>query len=121
MRSKWIEFEGKKIFYQDFSMHFYDYQTVKEELAEVQKIVVKEPLDSILVLVNFSDTAIAGDLMPALNASSTLTKDHIHKLAVIGFSGIKRKLGDLLSGLTGQPLRYFTDEFQAKQWLVEEN
>ena len=98
-----------------------DYDDVKAELAEVQKIVVAEPLGSLLVLVNFSDTSVGGDLMTALNASSAITKDHIHKTAAIGISGIKSRLGDLLSRLTGQPLKYFNDEVQAKNWLVKEN
>jgi len=37
MRSEWIEYEGKKIFYQDFSKLFYNSAAVKDELAEVQK------------------------------------------------------------------------------------
>ncbi|MCP4140456.1 MAG: STAS/SEC14 domain-containing protein [Chloroflexi bacterium] len=120
MRSKWIEFEGKKIFYQDFSKLFFNYEAVKKELIEVQQIVISEPHDSVLVLANFLDTSISGDLMPALNASSTLTKDHVKKTAVVGVSGIKRTLGDLLSKLTGQPLRYFNNEAEAKAWLAEE-
>ncbi|MBT3337107.1 MAG: hypothetical protein HN855_15555 [Anaerolineae bacterium] len=121
MRSKWIEYKGKKIFYQDFSKHFFNYQAVKEELVEVQAIVVKQPLDSLLVLTNFTDTAIAGDLMPVLNASSTLTKDHVHKAAVIGVTGIKKHLADMLTRLTGQPLKYFDTEIEAKEWLAQEN
>ncbi|MBT3712180.1 MAG: hypothetical protein HOG15_02380 [Anaerolineae bacterium] len=120
MRSKWIEYQDKKIFYQDFSKLFFNYQAVKEELVEVQALVIKEPPNSLLVLANFNDTAIAGDLMSALNASSALTKDHVRKTAVFGVSGIKKKLGDLLSRLTEQPLRYFDEESKAKKWLVEE-
>ena len=121
MRSKWIDHEGKKIFYQDFSRFFFDYNAAKKELEKVQAVVMGEPLDSVLVLVNFSDTSVGGDLMSALNSSSALTKDHVRKTALIGVSGVKRKLGDLLSRLTGQPLKYFDDEIQAKKWLVEEN
>jgi hypothetical protein len=121
MRSKWIEHKGAKIFYQDFSEHFFNYQSVKEELIEVQAIVVKQPLNSLLVMANFTDTAIAGDLMPTLNASSTLTKDHVKKTAVLGVTGIKKRLGDMLSRLTGQQLRYFDSEAEAKEWLTQED
>lgn len=120
MRSKWIEHKGRNIFYQDFSNLFYDYDGVKEELKAVQKVVREEPPQSLLVLANFTDTTIAGDLMNALNESSRLTKDHVKKTAVLGVSGIKKRLGDMLSHLTGQPLRYFEDEYHAKEWLIEE-
>ena len=120
MRSKWIEHKGKKIFYQDFSSFFYNYDAVKDELNEVREIVKKQPAASVLVLADFTDTTIAGDLMNALNESSRLTKDHVKKTAVLGLTGFKRRLADMLTKLTGQPFKYFDDEFAAKEWLAEE-
>ncbi|MBI5839474.1 MAG: hypothetical protein HZB19_05175 [Chloroflexi bacterium] len=120
MRSRWIEYKGKKIFYQDFSDLFFNTQAVKQELVEVQSIVINEPNDSVLVMSNFQDTEIGSELMPILNAASKMTKDHVHKTAVLGVTGIKRTLGDLLSRLTGQPLMYFDTEEEAKEWLVKE-
>ena len=121
MRSKWIEYKGKQIFYQDYSQHFFNYQAVKDELEEVQEIVVKQAPNSLLVLANFTDTSIAGDLMSALNAGSIRTKDHVRKTAVIGVTGIKKRLADMLTKLTGQPLKYFDTESEAKEWLVQED
>jgi len=120
MRSQWIEHKGKKIFYQDFSKHFYNTAAVKTELVEVQKVVLAEPNNSVLVLSDMRDTNIGGDLLPAMNAASTATKNHVRKTAVLGVSGMKRKLADLLTALTGQPLQYFDDIESAKNWLVEE-
>jgi hypothetical protein len=120
MRSYWIEYNGKKIFYQDFSKLFFNSAAVKAELEEVQKIVKAQPLDSVLVLSDFRDTTIGSDLLPLLNAASAATKDHVHKTAVLGVVGIKRKLADLLSALTGQPLKYFDDVEAAKKWLTED-
>ena len=39
MRSEWIEYKDKKIFYQDFSKNFYNSAAVKTELAEVLEVV----------------------------------------------------------------------------------
>jgi hypothetical protein len=33
---------------------------------------------------------------------------------------VKRTLADLLTALTGQPLKYFDDMETAKNWLVED-
>lgn len=120
MRSKWIEYKGKKIFYQDFSGLFFNVQAIKEELLAVQALVITQPIGSVLVLSNFTDTTIDTDILPFLNAASKLTKDHIQKTAVLGVTGIKRTLGDLLSRLTGQALMYFSSENEAKEWLVKE-
>jgi hypothetical protein len=93
---------------------------VKEELAEVQQIVKRQPLGSVLVLSDFLDTHVGSDLLPVMNAASAATKSHVQKTAVLGVTGMKRKLADLLIALTGQPLKYFDDMEEAKNWLVED-
>ncbi len=120
MKSRWVEFKGKKIFYQDFSNHFFNEEPVKIELQEVQGIVLSQPENSVLVLTNFTNTEISRELMPLLNEASSRTKSRVQKTAVIGVTGIKRTLGDLLSRITGQPLMYFTSEAEAKEWLTKE-
>ena len=119
MRSKWIEHKGTKIFYQDFSRQFYNSAAVKAELEEVQKIVLSQPIDSVLVLSDFRDTTVGSDLLSSMNTASNTTKDYVHKTAVLGVTGMKRKLADLLTALTGQPLKYFDDIEAAKDWLVQ--
>jgi acylphosphatase len=120
MRSRWIEHNGKKIFYQDFSNLFYNTKAVKEELANVQGIVLNEPESSVRVLSNFTNTEFTSELMPIMNEASKITKSHVRKTAVLGISGIKRTFGELLSRITGQPLMYFSNEFQAMEWLAED-
>lgn len=118
MRSTWIEHQGKKIFYQDFSKNYFNSVAVKAELAEVQKIVTALPLDSGLILSDFRDTNVGSDLLSAMNSASAATKAHVHKTAVLGVVGMKRRLADLLTAVTGQPLKYFDDIEAAKDWLV---
>lgn len=120
MRSTWIEHNGKKIFYQDFSKHFYNSTAVKAELEEVQKVVTSQPKNSVLVLSDFRDTTVGSDLLASMNAASAATKVYVRKTAVLGVTGMKRKLADMLTALTGQPLRYFDDIEAAKNWLVQD-
>ncbi len=120
MRSQWIEYKGKKIFYQDFSKLFYNSTAAKAELAEVQKIVKAQPQGSVLILTDMRDTNVGSDLLPAMNAASAATKAYVRKTAVLGVTGAKRKLADLLTSLTGQPLKYFDDMESAKDWLAED-
>ncbi|GJQ51906.1 MAG: hypothetical protein HKUEN02_07530 [Anaerolineaceae bacterium] len=120
MRSKWIEYNGKQIFYQDFSKQFYNSAAVKAELAEVQEIVKAQPKNSALVLTDMRDTNVGADLLPVMNKASAETKEFVKKTAVLGVTGIKLKLADLLTAITGQPLKYFEDEETAKNWLTED-
>ena len=120
MRSDWIEHKGKKIFYQDFSKQFYNSAAVKAELSEVQQVVMSQPVNSVRVLSDFRDTNVGSDLLTAMNSASAATKVHVNKTAVLGVTGMKRKLADLLTALTGQPLKYFDDIEAAKNWLAED-
>lgn len=120
MKSKWVEQNGRQIFYQDFSNFFFNEKAVIDELREVQNIVLGQPKESVLVLSNFSNTEITANLMPILNESSSKTKAHVRKTAVLGITGVKRTLGDLLSRITGQQLMYFNTEAEAKEWLLKD-
>jgi hypothetical protein len=120
MKSIWQEYKGRKIFYQDFSGLFYNSAAVIAELAEVQEIVVSQPSNSVLVLTDLRDTQVGGDVLSAMNSASARTKEHVQKTAVLGVTGVKRTLGDMLSRLTGQPLMYFDNEVDAKEWLIKE-
>lgn len=120
MRSDWIEHKGKKIFYQNFSNNFYNAAVVKAELAEVQKVVTTQPLNSVLVLSDFRDTNIGSELLSSMNSASLATKAYVRKTAVLGVTGMKRKLADILTAITGQELKYFDNIEYAKNWLVED-
>lgn len=118
MRSKWIEYKGKNIFFQDFSNLMYDAAALKKELSHVQAEVITHPKNSLLILSDFRDTNMTGEMMPILNAASVMTKEHVRRTAVLGVTGVKRTLADLLTRLTGQQLKYFDSEAAAKDWLI---
>jgi hypothetical protein len=120
MHSTWIQHKGKKIFYQDFSKNFYNAAAVQAELADVQEVVIAQPKDSILVLSDFRDTSVGSELLSSMNDASAATKAYVRKTAVLGVTGMKRKLADLLTALTGQQLKYFDNMEAAKDWLVQD-
>ncbi len=121
MKSRWVEHNNQKILKQDFANLFFNGQAVKDELAAVQEIVINQPENSVLVLSDFTNTEIGGDLMGILNQASKSTKPYIKKTAVLGVTGIKRTFGDLLSRITGQQLVYFSNETDALDWLASDS
>jgi hypothetical protein len=86
----------------------------------VQKVVMSQPLNSVRVLSDFRETNVGSDLLSVMNSASAATKAYVSKTAVLGVTGMKRKLGDLLIALTGQPLKYFDNIEAAKDWLAED-
>ena len=82
--------------------------------------MTSQPLHSVRVLSDFRDTNVGSDLLSTMNDASAATKAYVQKTAVLGVSGMKRKLADLLTALTGQPLKYFDDLDAAKNWLAED-
>ena len=120
MRSMWISHKDHQIFWQDFSNHdLLEIEAVKEELQEVQAIVLQQPKNSVLVLSDFRNTQIGKDLMDLMIPASNISKSHVKKTAVLGVFGTKRILADALIRLTGQPMSFFTDIEKAKDWLIE--
>jgi hypothetical protein len=120
MRSKWIEHNGIKLFYQDFSNLGASVNAVLEELKEVEVIVIAEPYNSVRVLADFRNTEVNFAMMDALQTGSKMTKNHVHKTAVLGVTGTKRVLANILMRATGQKLEAFEDEEAAKNWLAKE-
>ncbi len=121
MRSKWISHQGRQIFWQDFSNNgLLGTESVKQELQAVQEIVLQQPKNSVLVLADFRDTQIGKELLDMLVASSSMTKAHVKKTAVLGVVGAKRILADVLVKITGQALTIFDNIDSAKDWLVKD-
>jgi hypothetical protein len=119
MRSKWLEYKGTRIFYQDFSGVDIDHsERVLQELQEVQQVVTQASLNSVLVLADFRETSIGRDLFQAMTESSKKTKDYVRKTAVLGVTGIKRMLANNLMSLTHQDMKLFEEEDEAKDWLI---
>jgi hypothetical protein len=120
MRSKWVTYKDHKIFYQDFSGHdLLESEAVKKELEEVQAVVMREPPASMLVLSDFRETQVGKDLIDLMVASSSATKSHIKKTAVVGITGAKRFVANMLISVTGQQLSLFDNIEQAEEWLIQ--
>lgn len=119
MRSKWISHQGRQIFWQDFSNNgLLGIDAVILELQAVQEIVLQQPENSVLVLADFRDTQIGKELLDLMIASSSVTKAHVKKTAVLGIVGAKRILADVFVQMTGHELSIFDNIEAAKDWLV---
>ncbi len=120
MCTKWIEYKGQKILYQDFSHHgMLDIQKIKDEFAIMQQFILAEPPGSVRVLADFRNGQIMKDLLDEMIQHATSTQSHIRKIAAVGCTGSKRLMLDMVVRMTGQPMTFFNDPESAQQWLIE--
>lgn len=120
MCTKWIEYQGQKILYQDFSHHgLLDTEKVKEEFTQMQHFILVEPPGSVRMLADFRSGQIMKELLDSMMESAELTQRHIKKIAAVGGDGPKRIMLDMVVRMTGQPITFFDDIETAQQWLAE--
>ncbi len=120
MRSKWIEYKGKKIFYGDFSNLLFRAEALEQENNEVMAVILQQPKNSVRVLSNFANTELNSKLISMINESVKVGKEHIYKTALLGVTGFKRTVGDMVSRIAGAPFKYFDREEDALEWLVKD-
>jgi hypothetical protein len=104
--------------YCDFSGFKSDVNALRAEVEAVDREIVKEPADSALLLIDMRNTVASGAAVELFKESAKLTAAHVSRQAVIGVSGFKRFLADVVARFSGQGMRLFDSEAEAMDWLV---
>ena len=118
MRSKWIEHKGQRILFEDFANLFYNSDAFKQELAEVQQTILGEADNSVLAIIDFTNTEVDGALNREVRAFNKATQDFVRRAAIVGIGSAQRFFGDVWSRISGGNTMYFATVDKAKDWLV---
>jgi hypothetical protein len=120
MKSEWITFQGKRIFFCHFDNM--DAAALREEVDACDNVLCCEPAKSALVLSDIRGTLGTPEVVSIFKKSTTKTRDHVNKSAVvgIGFSGPRKIMFDLVMKFSGQNVVVFEDIQKAKDWLVKD-
>jgi hypothetical protein len=118
MKSTWITHKDKKIFYADYSDFEKDFKRLKTEVDYANAIMLMEPKDSLLLLVNVSGTVGSSEITFYLKDAAIKVKKHVRKAAVIGVGGVRLALLRSVTYLSGMDIKPFDDIEAAKDWLV---
>lgn len=115
MKIQWIEYKEAKILYSD-------YRTLNpnEMIAQLQQEtrLILQQKEPILYLANVTNTVISSEFMKEVNKDGRLTRTHVKKSAIIGVIGLKAIMLNTFNMITGIQARAFTDEIDAKEYLV---
>jgi hypothetical protein len=122
MKSRWVESGEKRILFIDLSNFIDDINGFEVELNEtvatVGQEMYKQPLHSVLVLVDLRNTSMTPTTNKLLSERITDTKKYVLRTAVVGMTGIRKLFLDYFSRLAGSETGSFDDPETAMKWLV---
>ncbi len=118
MKSTWITYKDKKIFYAN-----YEYLRPNEhkvELVEVEKELLQYPLKSVLCLINVTGVPITAEVLEGSKNISLRTANRMRKAAIIGLgdSTYFKFVLDVVYRFSGMYFVACKDEQEAKEWLI---
>lgn len=121
MKSRWITHRGKRIFLVDYSNFGSNTALIREEAKGIIETVTREPLNSVLALTDVRGTTGTLNTISVMKRVVTSTNRHVRRRAVVGVSGLRESLLDMVNRVTGnKPFAAFQDIEAAKEWLVKE-
>jgi len=87
-------------------------------IAEATKLIRGQPSHSALILTDFTNSTHDARLAPALNEFTSGNAPHVKASAIIGMTGMKRVVYDVVMKATGRNIPIFDDADKAKEWLI---
>jgi len=120
MKSGWITYQGKKIFFCKFSD--LNFEELKAEVGATDLELTNQPEGSALVLTDISNVLGTPAVTSLFKESTTKTRKYVKKSAAvgIGFSGPKKFLFDVVMKFSGQNVVLFNKLEEAQDWLLKE-
>ena len=122
MKSRWMEYKGKRILYIDLSDFRQDERSFDEELKFTVETIGQEmyqqPIHSVLVLVDLRNTTITQKVQTKLTERITDTRKYVSRTAVIGMTGIRRVFFDFFARLAQSETQPFDTPEAGLSWLV---
>jgi hypothetical protein len=120
MKSRWITYKGKRIFIADYSNLGMNLEALQAELNEVARTLAAEPVDSVLSLTDFRGSHTSPQALGLIKAALAKTNSHVHRRTIVGFSGVRKKMLEVMAAFTGKAgLMPFDTLEEAQAWLVK--
>jgi hypothetical protein len=120
MKSLWITHKGVQILHLHYDHFGDDSAGLKKEVDESLNEVMKHPPDSVLELVDVTETTGSRENVDLLRNAAAKSKTHIRRVAVTGISGIRNLIVQGVTRFTGMNFTMFDDVEKAKDWLAGE-
>jgi hypothetical protein len=123
MKSKWVDFEGKRILYMDLSDFKDNMRSFEEELNQavgtIGQEMYQQPPHSVLVLVDLRNTPLTQVANRMLSERIADTKKYVAKTTVLGMTGIRKAFLEHFARVAASDTNSFDDVESAMKWLVK--
>jgi hypothetical protein len=120
MKSCWEMYKGVRIFHFDLSDFGMDDEGIIREIDEADAVIMAEPLDSVLILNDVRDSVGSMKVVRHLELSADRSSPYIHRAAVVGVTGPKLILLQVVNRFSQHPIISFENIEKAMDWLVKE-
>ncbi len=115
-RVKWIEYKGVEIMINDYT-NLSGEEFIKTIQTLTENFVSLDKKDALL-LIDIRDSYTNKDIVEAFNIGGKAIKPFTKKTAVLGVTGVKKILLNVVNKLSNIGAKPFTTEEEAKDWLI---
>ena len=121
MKSKWIIHNETQIFNVDFSNLAQNRDALKAELEAITEVVMDQPKNSVLALVDIRNTALTAAMTLVIRRYAWRLGGYIYRAAVVdnSVSHFKMVVLNSVARVGGQEIVLFSNREKAKDWLIK--
>jgi len=115
-----IDFKGKEIYYVDYSniKTNEEFLTIIKQTNAFREKSKAEGRSNMLMLVDITGSYVYGDVLEEIKKAGKETRQIIKKQAVVGITGGKKILLNIVQSVIGMNLKVFDTVDAAKEWLI---
>lgn len=120
-----LENRAQKMNYKGKDLIFMDYSNLNiDQVLDLSKIsaqvIRKEPLNSVLLLVDVTDARFNSKIIDELKSLSKDNKPFVKKTAIVGVNNFKKILFNAIVSFAKRDLKLFNNLEESKDWLILE-
>ena len=119
MKSQWKTHLGVRFFHFDLSGFGTDDQGIIAECDAADAVIMAEAENSVLILNDVRDSIGSMEVIKHLQISAERSSPCIARAAVVGVTGSKSILLQVVNRFSKHPIVPFDDFEEAKDWLVQ--
>lgn len=119
MKSRWKAHCGIRYFHLDLSDFGSNDAAIIAECDAADAVIMAEPERSVLLLNDVRGTEGSLDIIKYFQMSAERTNPYVIRAAVVGVTGVKSFLLQVVNRFSNQPIVRFDTYEAAQDWLVE--